>query len=348
MSEKKPLVTTIIPTYKRPHLLENAIRSALAQEGVEKKICVYDNASDDETESLVRSMAERHHEIEYFCHSENIGGFANFQFGLSRVDTPYLNFLSDDDLLLPGFYSNAVEDLKKHPDLMMWAGATVRADRFGRIYDARLESWPREGVYSGLEGLIWMTKGRAPIWTGVVVRSDVLRTVGILDEEVGSAADLDWILRIAARHHFYVSKTPVAMLVLHESSYSENAPFSAFWPGWLKMIKNILDTPGLSEDDGNLVADLLRADAKRMLFRRAVRALASENYSYADAATKVQKEFFKGYLSCCALKGLRTLCTRSPRFQSAYGRLYRVVEAALLKSRRGVGKRHGHLVRRLK
>ena len=139
MSEKKPLVTTIIPTYKRPHLLENAIRSALAQEGVEKKICVYDNASDDETESLVRSMAERHHEIEYFCHSENIGGFANFQFGLSRVDTPYLNFLSDDDLLLPGFYSNAVEDLKKHPDLMMWAGATVRADRFGRIYDARLE-----------------------------------------------------------------------------------------------------------------------------------------------------------------------------------------------------------------
>jgi glycosyltransferase involved in cell wall biosynthesis len=309
---------------------------------------VYDNASGDETRDLVKSLARTHSEIEYFCHPTNIGGFANFQFGLRRVDTPYFNFLSDDDLLLPGFYSKALADLAMHPDVMMWAGATVRVDEFGRIYDARLESWPREGIYSGLEGLTCMTKGRAPIWTGVVTRSEVLQTVGCLDEEVGSASDLDWILRIAARHRFIISKIPVAILTLHGNSYSETAPLSAFWPGWLKMIQNLSDAPNLSESARKTVGELLRADAKRMLFRRVVRALAGKNYEYAKDAIAVQKEFFEDNVSYCTLKFLRSLCMTYPTFQNTYGRIYHAAEATLLKNRKDINTRHGHLALHLR
>jgi GT2 family glycosyltransferase len=347
VSTEKPLITTIIPTYQRPLLLKRAILSAVGQDGVARKICVYDNASEDGTRELVGSLAEAHQEIEYFCHPANIGGFANFQFGLSRVDTPYFNFLSDDDLLLPGFYSKALADLTSHPDVMMWAGTTVRVDHSGRIYDARLEGWPREGIYSGVEGLECMTRGRAPIWTGVVARSKVLQTVGLLDEEVGSASDLDWILRIAAQHQFFISKIPVAILTLHDNSYSENAPLSAFWPGWLKMIQNILAAPTLSERDRNLVGELLCADAKRMLFRRVVRALAMENYDYAKDATRVQKEYFRDGVSYRILTILRSLCMKSSFFQNIYARIYHMTETALLKSRQDLRKRHGHLAQHL-
>ena len=41
----RPLITTVIPTYRRPHMLQRAIRSVLDQTYPHFKICVYDNAS---------------------------------------------------------------------------------------------------------------------------------------------------------------------------------------------------------------------------------------------------------------------------------------------------------------
>src|SRR5690242_8086487 len=38
------LITAVIPTYRRPHLLRRAITSVLTQESAPLQVCVYDNA----------------------------------------------------------------------------------------------------------------------------------------------------------------------------------------------------------------------------------------------------------------------------------------------------------------
>jgi glycosyltransferase involved in cell wall biosynthesis len=83
--------------------LRRAIESALAQEGVSSQICVYDNASGDETCEIVSAIARENPQVRYHCHPQNIGGLANFQYALSRIETPFFSLLSDDDVLLPGF-----------------------------------------------------------------------------------------------------------------------------------------------------------------------------------------------------------------------------------------------------
>ncbi len=45
----RPLITTVIPTYRRPKLLQRAIKSVLNQTYPHFQVCVYDNASGDET-----------------------------------------------------------------------------------------------------------------------------------------------------------------------------------------------------------------------------------------------------------------------------------------------------------
>lgn len=50
---QKPMITTIIPTYRRPRLLRRAIRSVLNQTYPHFQVCVYDNASGDETATIV-------------------------------------------------------------------------------------------------------------------------------------------------------------------------------------------------------------------------------------------------------------------------------------------------------
>ena len=69
----KPLITTIIPTYRRPKLLRRAIMSVLNQTSPHFQICVYDNASGDETAAVVAEFSKNDPRVKYHCHTENIG-----------------------------------------------------------------------------------------------------------------------------------------------------------------------------------------------------------------------------------------------------------------------------------
>src|ERR1700674_1455488 len=104
-----PLITTIIPTYRRPKFLRRAIRSVLNQSFMNFQVCVYDNASGDETPSVVDDIARSDRRVKYHCHPENIGAIRNFLYGMERVETPFFSFLSDDDFLLPDFYETALQ-----------------------------------------------------------------------------------------------------------------------------------------------------------------------------------------------------------------------------------------------
>ena len=122
------MITTIIPTYRRPIFLRRAIKSVLEQKNASFQVCVYDNCSEDETEANVRELAKNDERVLYYRHSKNIGGLANFLHGMSRIETDFFSFLSDDDYLLPGFYQRALAALDRHPEAMCWAGITLNVD----------------------------------------------------------------------------------------------------------------------------------------------------------------------------------------------------------------------------
>ena len=96
-----PLITTVIPTYRRPAMLRRAIASVLNQTFADLRLCIYDNASGDETSDVVEEFRKRDNRVVYVRRPENIGASANFVDGAGRVETPYFSFLPDDDILLP-------------------------------------------------------------------------------------------------------------------------------------------------------------------------------------------------------------------------------------------------------
>ncbi len=347
MTADTPLVTTIIPTYRRPHLLRRAVKSALAQQGVSLQVCVYDNASGDETREVVEAIAAEDDRVKYVGHPVNIGAFANFQFGLQHVETPFFSFLSDDDVLLPGFYEAALAGLADYPDAMFWAGVTIRMTPTGKVYDARVDQWPREGKYTAIDGLMQMTSGLAPIWTGAVVRQKVLETVGLLDPDVGSAADFDWLLRIVARHPIAISKKPVAILMLHANAFSDTAKLSSIWPGWLKMVSNLTSAPKIEEEKLTWLVARLHAIAQRLIYRHAVRALTKSNYEYAQDAASILKNFYSNKRSYYVLTALTKVCEFSHISQKIFTHMYLTVENIALLTRRNLRRRYGAFVKYL-
>lgn len=98
-----PLVSIIIPTFNRAHLLEQTLRSVLEQTYRNWECIIVDDGSTDNTQDLVKSFAEKD---ERFCfyHRPNFlpkGGNSCRNFGFKKSKGTYIQWLDSDDILLP-------------------------------------------------------------------------------------------------------------------------------------------------------------------------------------------------------------------------------------------------------
>lgn len=102
----KPLVSVMIPTYRRPKLLREAIASALAQDtSLAFEVVVVDNESDpvmaEEVDNVVRSFEASN--LYLYRNEINIGMFGNWNRCIELAKSEWISILNDDDLLKPGF-----------------------------------------------------------------------------------------------------------------------------------------------------------------------------------------------------------------------------------------------------
>lgn len=275
----KPLITTIIPTYRRPELLRRAIESVLSQTYPHFQVCIYDNASGDETAEVVAEYAKKDPRVKYHCHAENIGGLKNFNYGLEQVDTPFFSLLSDDDFVLPEFYEITLGGFKDFPDALFSAGATVNMTEEGHVLSAGLTSWERVGYFAPPDGLLQMLEKGVPTWTSVLFRKEAIEKVGILDEDVGPPADYDFELRIGAHFPFVITNKPCGIWVVHSSSFTATSMgFDFFWPGWLKMILNLTEDEEIPLELRMRVECVLREQLSSALFRIGVESIKRKNF----------------------------------------------------------------------
>lgn len=95
-----PLLSVIIPTYKRPALLKRAIHSALkaAPDG-DVEVIVVPNGNDDSWKNVAEAE-KNDHRIKWFYISRGHACTAR-NHGLSIACGKYIRFLDDDDILLP-------------------------------------------------------------------------------------------------------------------------------------------------------------------------------------------------------------------------------------------------------
>lgn len=228
--QMNPIITTIIPTYRRPKLLERAIKSVLNQTYPYLQVCVYDNASGDETASVVAELAEKDSRIKYHCHSENLGHINNLIYGMEHVSTPFFSILADDDLLLPDFYESAISNLEKHPLAMFFGASTliIENDKIIGINPKRLKS----GLYEPSNGLKHLLRTHIT-WTSILFRTKVIKKIGVLDSDSGVWPEFDYEFRIACRFPFYYSNEPCAVWV-HHPEYEHRT--ATFYQNWCKLI----------------------------------------------------------------------------------------------------------------
>jgi len=285
-------ITTVIPTFQRPALLRRAIHSVLDQTFTDFQIHVYDNASEDETRSVVEDISRHDSRIQYFRHPTNIGLIQNFAFGINRVDSPFFTLLSDDDLLLPHFFETAVSALSGNPEAMAFVGTLIEAEESGHILAIPFSSW-REGIRRPPEALVDMIQRGPNTWTSMVFKRQLALGLFGLDESIGLAADLDFEFRALARYPIILSKTPCAVFLVHpRSATSTQLTAGRFAMALSRMFRNLESDSMLDLKNHQAIAAMILARFRQITFVQArLAAIHGQTHEAITAANVLQRDF---------------------------------------------------------
>ena len=145
-------VTEAIPTYNRSGLMKEALESALTQDYPDFRV----SSCWITPPQTTRKASSAHFQIRVlhtFGMKTNVGPLGNWNRAIELNVSPYLNILSDDDLLLPGFISESVAMLDRHENAgFSFTPATYVDINRDVLQDASSQTEDMsEGVIDGLQ-----------------------------------------------------------------------------------------------------------------------------------------------------------------------------------------------------
>ncbi len=113
-----PLVTIIIPTYNRAHLIGETLNSIIVQTYQNWECIITDDGSTDNTEALIKEYSKKDGRFQYIIRPPYLSkGVSNSRnYGLEKSKGELINFFDSDDLMLPGFLKERVEVFIQYPE----------------------------------------------------------------------------------------------------------------------------------------------------------------------------------------------------------------------------------------
>src|SRR5665213_1554407 len=171
-------VSVVIPTYRRPECLEQAIASVLAQDWGDWELTVRDDGGTPENREVVESFGDRR--ISHRPNAVRLGVGANKLAGWRAAQGKYFANLDDDDSWEPNFLSTLVPPLEADPSLVIAFGSQTIVDEDGAV-DEELTRVTEENYRGALApGRHWpiaemmLVDHSVPVATGSLIRSSAI------------------------------------------------------------------------------------------------------------------------------------------------------------------------------
>jgi GT2 family glycosyltransferase len=127
-------VSVVIPTFRRPALLREAIASVHAQKGVAVEVVVVDDSPEGSAEAVAHEFGDS---LRYVKNPQPTGGIPSAvrNLGWPLTRGRFVHFLDDDDLVPEGHYAAATKAFATHPRIGVVFG---RIEPFGNAPEAQM------------------------------------------------------------------------------------------------------------------------------------------------------------------------------------------------------------------
>ena len=200
-----PLVSIIIPTFNRAHLIGETLDSVLAQTYQNWECLVVDDGSTDGTDALMVTYTERDSRFQYHQRPENrlSGGNAARNYGFELSKGEYIQWFDSDDLMLPEKLELKVQAILEHDvDLVVCENAEI----YSIIPYKTKKRWLIQ-----TEGNVLLNhlKGRVAFTTaGPLLKASYLKDKTLFDERVLISQEWEFFSRLLTANPkvFYVKQ----------------------------------------------------------------------------------------------------------------------------------------------
>jgi glycosyltransferase involved in cell wall biosynthesis len=275
-------VAVAIPTRDRPAWCEEAVRSALAQEGVEVEVSVALDGEQPETRARLARIGDPRVRV---VAGPASGRSAARNRAVRASTAPLVAFLDDDDRLLPGALRARVEALARHPEAVLVHGRPATMDAQGAP-DARSLRAAARGRETCGDRLPDHLRGRSLFPSTALLRREAFDRAGGFDDDLATGEDWAFFLRLAAVGPFVFLPSPTVLYRRHAGQIrGDPASQEASLSRWISRYFDDPATPvaarrfrrRLVGTHLNWIARNHRAAGDEAAFRRCFRAAVREN-----------------------------------------------------------------------
>lgn len=240
-----PTVSVIIPTYNREKLLPKAIDSIKKQTFQDFEIIIVDDASTDNTESLIKNLNDNR--IKYYKLEKNSGQCIARNYGIKRAKGEFIAFLDSDDEWLPEKLKKQYDCFKKGPANL----GSVYCYPYSKDMIKNKTTLNRGAYYRGdiynkfLEGFCPSTPSL------FLIKKEALDKVNYFDEKLITFVDLDLHIRISKEYLFdYIDEPLIIKYEQIGDQYVNNFEkryngYGLFKKKWEKEVRNTIGPAGL-------------------------------------------------------------------------------------------------------
>lgn len=228
-----PLVSIIIPTYKRTDFLKLTLESIQQQTFQDFEVLVIDDGTTDDSNLELCKLFEK---VRYFKIQNSGGPSKPRNLGIKHAIGNYIAFVDDDDLWLSNKLEKQVEIFEKNLDFGVVHGCCNVIDENGFLQNRIIG---RPGTPEIKHGDVSMRM--IGNWTVMMptsfVRREVIEEVGLFNEEMPPAGeDMEFWSRCSFATKFYYLDEPLVEYRIHPRNISNNLRNYIILPLYLKKV----------------------------------------------------------------------------------------------------------------
>jgi len=216
-------LTVVMPTRNHAPYIRRALDSLVAQTRRPHRILVIDDASTDETPSILRTYAERYDFISVVTHEQNRGTVPRMREALAMVGSEYVLFVSSDDFIDITLCAKSLNLLDRNPQAAFCAVQKIEVDEQGRfLRHSRAPSVGGSARFLEPRRVVRILTRHRNLFTGLgtINRTALLRAAGGFDERLQSFADGYVTELLGAKHGACVIPEYLVYWRKVDSSYS--------------------------------------------------------------------------------------------------------------------------------
>lgn len=188
--DDQPLISIVMPAHNAARFIEEAVRSVLAQTWTQWELLIVDDASTDGTfdvlSGLLADSPDARIRVTRVARIGSPAGVRNVALRMAQGE--FIAFLDADDRYFPDTLEKLARHLERNPRLIAVYG-------FARLMSEAGETLPSPAYAPHTWKNIVASRSSCQL-PALLLRKDVLKQVGLLNEELSGVEDFEFYLRL--------------------------------------------------------------------------------------------------------------------------------------------------------